>query len=199
MGAIMAILNVTNKMGYLEDFNFSTTINGILSFDIRDTEVSNYSWVIDNLSNGVGSDIDLTNNPGISNVTLSYTGNIKSINLSQKQVLSLDVSKCSLLDTIYIGGNYDLETLDLSNNPEMINVIASYTGIRNIILPPNNKIKCVRIEQSQLSPEKIDAILSQLDNNGLSNGIISGSSGRSSASDSVYTSLINKGWDLTEF
>lgn len=83
-------------------------------------------------------------------VDLSVLGGLKSLNLTDVALKSLDVSKNGELDQL-CGEGLHLETLDLRNNPKISYVINARDSFKEILLPEENVLTMIRWTDSEIT------------------------------------------------
>lgn len=123
------------------------------------------------------TDIETSNNTGLGNVDYSSLTGLQDLRVRNTGATAIDVTSNTLLNDLRVHVN-NITTLDLSNNP-----LITYLNISNTDLPSG----------------QVDAIIIQLDSNGLSNGALnySGVLGNpTNAAYNAYQNLIAKGWTI---
>jgi len=100
--------------------------------------------------NGKLENIQLSGLKSLTEVDISGLENLKSLNLTEVGLTDLDVSKNTGLEQFCAEG-LQLDTLDLSNNPNVTYVINDKDSFRTILLPKENRIDMIRWTNSKVT------------------------------------------------
>ncbi|MFD1316858.1 choice-of-anchor D domain-containing protein [Namhaeicola litoreus] len=163
-------------------------------------------------NNGSPINITVTSNDGFNGLTVLNFGldkNITSIDVSNANAISilnarfnqigaLDVSQNPILTSLVIRGN-PLTSIDLSNNPLLATLRADATGLTTLDLSNNPLLTFVSLFGSNLPSAVLDQIVIDLDNHGLSNGLLelrNNAGSLTAASLASYNNLISRGWTI---
>lgn len=118
----------------------------------RDTEeITNLN--LSNLSHGKIN--DLTGIEGFLN--------LKKLTVTQHEIEQIDISANTLLDTLYLGGNY-ISTIDVSNNTSLIlldiqaNELTSITGLSNLTYLKNLDLSWNSLEELNIQNETLEVL-----------------------------------------
>ena len=121
--------------------------------------------------------LDVKDNPLISSLDVTGLSNLQGLYVnSMSSLTSLDMANLTNFNQLQVGNNPLITSLDV-------------TGLSNL--------SWIQAYDNSINPSEIDNMLIELDTNGRAYGYFyNGSSPRTSASNTAYTNLINKGWSL---
>ena len=163
--------------------------NGLTVFDLRDR----FNGVS---VNGISSKIL------VKDINLSATTKLVELSTQYNRLKNLDISSNVLLETLNVRGSSQLsDGIDLSNNPLLNSFRADVTALSSLDFSNNPLIKYVSVFDAKLSSEAMDKIVIDLDNHGLTSGILelrNQTTGDllTAASYSAYNNLLAKGWTI---
>lgn len=101
-------------------------------------------------ANGKLENIQLNGLKRLTEFDISGLENLKSLNLTEVGLTDLDVSENTGLEQFCAEG-LQLDTLDLSNNPNVTYVINDKDSFRTILLPKENRIDMIRWTNSKVT------------------------------------------------
>ncbi|WKK66840.1 choice-of-anchor D domain-containing protein [Lutimonas zeaxanthinifaciens] len=195
--ATNSAIGTLNPPGNQPVFDFSDNVsNELINVIISSTELSGLTQLdlFYDLGDG-GSQITSVDLSNASELSILYARN-SSLN-------SLDVSSNTNLTRLYVTGNRQLDnqSLSVSSNTQLDRLWIYNSGINSVDISANTLLTDVRMANARLTTSVLDQILIDLDNHGLSNGIIEISNQTtgetlSVASLEAYFSLLSKGWSI---
>jgi len=223
-GSKNQLLNFRNYGNNTPVVSLTTTENQGYFLNLSCTASSNQTWVASgsasqtitsnspNFTYSVSSpaivDIDITN-PSISELNATNCDLTSAVITSNSSLTDIVVNVNSLT-TISYGSNTSLEKLYCDNNSltsidllgcTSLDLLRAYnnTSLTSVTRMSNfSSMLFLDLTNTNLSSANKDLVYIDLDNNGLSNGTLKMDLGRTSASNSARTSLIFKGWIITE-
>ena len=203
-------LTTTENEGYF--LQLSCTANStqtwVASGNASETITSNSPEFTYSVSAPAVVDIDITD-PSISQLNAPNSELTIAVITNNNSLTRIEVN-ANNLTTIDYSSNTNLEELFCDNNSlTSINLLGctslyflraySNTSLTSITRMNNfTSITYLDITNTNLSSADKDLVYIDLDSNGQSNGILKIDTGRTSASNSARSSLISKGWTLTE-
>tara|TARA_R110000796_G_scaffold80035_1_gene177281 strand:- start:24 stop:1142 length:1119 start_codon:yes stop_codon:yes gene_type:complete len=180
----------------------------VVSGDATQTVTSNTPNFSYSVTNPAEVDIDITN-PTVSQLYMTGCLLTKAI-ITNNVNLNYIANNVNSLTTIDYGSNEYLEQLYCDNNLLTSIDLEGCTPLRLLRAYNNTSLTSVTrmnnfslmtyldLTNTNLSSANKDLVYIDLNNNGKSNGTLKMDTGRTSASDSARTSLVNKGWGITE-
>ena len=180
----------------------------VLSGDATQTVTSNIPNFSYSVTSPASVDIDITN-PVVSQLSMTSCLLTKAIITNNANLIYI-ANNVNSLTTIDYGSNEYLEQLYCDNNLLTSIDLEGCTPLRLLRAYNNTSLTSVTrmnnfslmtyldLTNTNLSSADKDLIYIDLNNNGKSNGTLKMDTGRTSASDSARTSLVNKGWGITE-
>jgi len=167
---------------YLTSITGLTSLSNLRELDVHDCSISNID--VTQLTGLTLLSIYNQHAP-LTNLTLSANTALLTLNAGNNALTSIDISYNTSLTYLGVGNqpmqtyntNFSASGIDISNNP---------------------LLTTVDVQSCNLTPSQVDSIIINLNNFGLSSGILnySGNSGRTSASDAAYASLQSKFWSI---
>lgn len=217
-GATIAAL-VCNDDSVLASINASgaTALTTVTCHDdavLSDIDVSGCTSLatLDLQSTSISS-LDLTSNTSLTNLTcddsllssLAITGltSLAQLTCLEHSLVGINISTNTSLTAVAI---YEgpLASIDLSNNIELEILTLDENALSTLNIAANTALTQVSAIANSLSVSAVNGILSDLDTNGLSNGVVDISGGTNAAPTvgppngiAAKASLIGKGWSVT--
>jgi hypothetical protein len=140
----------------------------------------------------------LTN--AITALDLSNNVSLKTLYAATNQLTTLDLSGNTALTDVRIDNNNSLAVLNVSTNTVLAILYCESCSITSLNISSALSLKDLRCQGNGITATFVDNIYIDLDNNGVSNGVLRitlGNSSRTAASDAANTSLLGKGWTIT--
>jgi hypothetical protein len=188
----LSLVNLANSFSTLDLSNMQN-LNNITLVGLRlvtSLSLTNKIMNITLVSIGISS-LDVSNMTNMNSLTIISCQSLTSFGslLGLTKITYLNLVDLPLITSINVTGLTKLSGMNYNSNPLLRNV----NGIALTIL------KWVSTNVL-ISASEIDDLLTELDNNGVVNGhvdyYVKSGVVRSSASDTAYTNLINKGWTI---
>ena len=135
----------------------------------------------------------------ITSIDLTNAEALTSFNSSFNNLTTIDVSQNVLLTLLNLSRNANLSTLDVSNNTQLVTLITDGSQLADLNISNNTLLTRVSAHASNLPSAVLDQIVIDLDNHGLSNGLLelrNNAGELTSASFTAYNNLIAKGWTI---
>lgn len=202
---------VTDKI--IDSINVSKALNLKTLFLTRTSNITE----IDVSTNLDLVSLSLENNQ-LTELDISTNLDLEFINVGLNELTELDVRTKSKLETLLCGTN-QLTEIDVSNNLELNNFSIVNNQLTEIDVSMNTKLTILSLKNNDISSIDItnntllanlkvsntlidsnntDTIISILDSNGLSNGVLEIPNNRTSSSDTNIANLQAKGWSVLE-
>ncbi len=176
--------------------NFAT-LNLTQNTVIEEVRISGNSIPTIDLTQNTALRILVMSNNGTTSFDLSQNLLLESFTASVNSLNAIDVTLNTALQTLNVLSN-SISTIDISNNTALVNLAVQDNSLTNLDITNNTLLTNVSCDGNVLVAVDIDNIIIQLDTNGLSNGMLEIPLGRTAASDAARTSLLGKGWTVTE-
>ena len=139
----------------------------------------------------------------ITDIDLASATALTTLDLRYNQLSSLDLSQNIALDSLTVRGDDQFlnQSFNTTANSQLKIFRADNTGINSVDLSNNPLLTDVRLYDARLTSAVMDQVLIDLDNHGLSNGILqiaNQKTGQSITFNSLiaYNNLIAKGWTI---
>ncbi len=177
VGLISLPHNYTVNGTYVAKFNFTTPLTNLKTIQCNNGQIASFT--------------------GLS----SFTG-ITSLNFSNNQITSIDVTALAALTLLTLFNN-NLTTIDVTQNANLVGLVVESNDINTAIDLSNNPlIGAVNAKQNNLSVAMINTILIDIDSFGTNNGLISlelqtPAAAPTGAGATAKTNLQGRGWTVT--
>ncbi|MCL2447078.1 MAG: hypothetical protein FWD06_09965 [Oscillospiraceae bacterium] len=128
-----------------------TSLAGIEHFsNLRVLDVSGNALTTANFSqNAELRQVDVSNNP-LTSLNVTQNAHLVALGAGGTQLQSLDLSGNTALDFLWIPTNPQLHGLNTSNNPQLEELIASGSGLRNLNLANNPNLHTLMVADNEL-------------------------------------------------
>ena len=149
---------ISMTLPFTKSFSFSISGNGAVEIDWGDTSGIESTTISPSSSNFLRHNYDSGTLP----LTVTVAGeNISDLNCTASQIMNLDVSKCTTLETLYCYNN-QLRNLDLKNNSALTELNCSANQLTSMDVSNNTALKMLNCSQNLLSAEALNTLFKTL-------------------------------------
>lgn len=173
---------VYGKTGNSPEFNLTNNV-GIVDMFIHDTSDV--------------TEVDFIKTEDIIEFDASGNVNLEALSLSGNPVSNLVTTGCTSLVKLYATGAA-FTAVDISTNVNLEDLDLGVSNLSTLDIGVNNKIHTLKIGTTNLTPLNKSEVIIDLDNSGVTNGVLYIDLGRDSSSDVAKENLETKGWTITE-
>jgi len=146
--------------------------------------------------------LDLSGNTGIVDVDVVQTIDqdvlgIYIFQITSQNLKTLDITAATNMERLNPFSN-ELTVLDISNNTLINELLVRFNQLTDLDISNNPLIDNLDAQGNLLTSTALDNIFINLDNFGLTNGVLWVDIGRTSASNIAKSNLLSKGWTIDE-
>ena len=206
---VVSLTTTENQGSYLQmNCTATSTQTWVASGDASETITSNSPGFTYSVSAPAVVDIDITapsisqldvSNSELTGAVITNNNSLTRIAVNVNNLTTIDYSSNTNLERLFCDNN-SLTSINLLGCTSLVNLRAYNNTSLTSITRMNNftSIIYLDISNTNLSSADKDLVYIDLNSNGQSNGVLIIDTGRTSASNSARSSLISKGWTLTE-